>query len=232
MMTAAERLRPHQVLLIGAALAAGLAADGLTDIIGQALIGIAVWGVMLSFLARVPASERHPLMACLLIATAGELALSLGWGLYTYRLGNIPAFVPPGHVLLFTLGLWLARRISEHAARAVFACAGLYATAVALIGLDTFAGPLFLMIAVVWCALPAHRRLFAATFALSLALEIYGTWLGVWSWALDVPGLPLVTTNPPGTGSAFYCALDTLAIIAALAFVPSANGSCEAIKAA
>ena len=58
MTTAAERLRPPQVLLIGAALAVGLAADVGTDIIGQALIGIAVWGLMLSFLARIPASER------------------------------------------------------------------------------------------------------------------------------------------------------------------------------
>jgi hypothetical protein len=30
------------------------------------------------------------------IATTGEMLLSLGWGQYTYRLGNVPMFVPPG----------------------------------------------------------------------------------------------------------------------------------------
>ena len=59
------------------------------------------------------------LMACLVIATAGEIVLSLGWGLYTYRLDNIPLFVPPGHVLLLLLGLSLARRMSDGAALAI-----------------------------------------------------------------------------------------------------------------
>lgn len=230
-MTAAANLRPRQALVIVVALALGLAADTRTDVIGQALIGIGIWTVMFRFLARAPAPERHALMACLTIATAGELALSLGWGLYTYRLGNIPPFVPPGHVLLFMLGLWLASRITDLAARVVFVCVGIYSAAVALAGLDTFAGLLFLVIAVAWGALPAHRRLYASTFALSLVLEIYGTWLGVWSWALDVPGMPLVTTNPPGTAGAFYCALDALVVTAMLLVVRPMNRRYDAIKA-
>ena len=229
-MTTAAKLHPLQLLGIVVTLALGLAADVRTDVIGQALIGIGIWGFMLCFLARAPATERHALMACLTIATAGELALSLGWGLYTYRLGNIPPFVPPGHVLLFMLGLWLAGRITDAAARVVFVCAGLYSAAVALVGLDTFAGPLFLVIVVAWYALPAHRCLFASTFTLSLVLEVYGTWLGVWSWALDVPGLALVTTSPPGTAGAFYCALDALAISAMLLFLPPLRQ--PAVKAA
>ena len=231
-MTAAAQLRPHQVLVIVVALALGLAADARTDVIGQALIGIGIWTVMFWFLARAPAAERHALMACLTIATAGEVALSLGWGLYTYRLGNIPPFVPPGHVLLFMLGLWLSSRISDRAARVVFACAGLYSAAVALAGIDTLAGLLFGVIALAWCALPAHRGLYASTFALSLVLEIYGTWLGLWTWALEVPGMPLATTNPPGTAGAFYCALDALVVTAMLLVLAPVKQRYEAIKAA
>jgi hypothetical protein len=230
--TGAAKLRPWQVLTIVVALAVGLAADVRTDVIGQALIGIVIWIVMFCFLARITVPERHAMMACLTIATAGELALSLGWGLYTYRLGNIAPFVPPGHVLLFMLGLWLASRITGHAARVVFVCAGLYSAGVALIGFDTFAAPLFLIIAIAWCALPAHRRLYAGTFTLSLVLEIYGTWLGVWSWALDVPGLPLATTNPPGTASAFYIALDALVVTAMMMILPPLKQRYGAVKAA
>ena len=214
------------------ALALGLAADVRVDLFGQALIGGVLWAMMLSLLTRFPAPERHALIACLGIATAGELVLSLVWGLYTYRLGNIPAFVPPGHVLLFLLGSWFAQRITDTAARCLFACAGIYAAAAALAGFDTFSGLLFLVIAVAWFALPRHRRLYAATFMFSAALEIYGTWLGVWSWAHEVPGLPLVTTNPPGVVGAFYCALDALVVTASLLLLPAFKRNSRVVRAA
>ncbi len=54
---------------------------------------------------RAPAPDA--LRAVLAWATAGELFCSLLWGLYTNRLGNIPHFVPPGHVVVFLIGLQL-----------------------------------------------------------------------------------------------------------------------------
>src|SRR6267378_2891778 len=164
-----------RVVLIVLTLAGGLAADVWTDIAGQALVSVAVWAVMLYLLDRVEPALRCGLMACLMIATAGEIFLSLGWGLYAYRLGNVPLFVPPGHVLLLLLGLSLARRMPEAAAN-------------------------------------------ASTFVLSLALELYGTWLGNWTWARDVPGMALVTTNPPAAAGACYCALDALTALATRGF--------------
>jgi hypothetical protein len=50
----------------------------------------------------------------------------------------------------------------------------------------------------------------------SLVLELYGTWLGNWTWAREVPVIALVTTNPPGVASAFYAVLDALVAVAAL----------------
>lgn len=226
------RLSRVQIAGITLSLTLALAADVRTDLFGQALIGIATWAIMLALLARVAPPARYALMACLTIATAGELVLSLGWGLYTYRLGNIPAFVPPGHVLLFMVGLWLAERITDRAAHMVFACAGVYAAGAISIGLDTFAGALFLVIVIAWFAVPSHRRLYAASFACSLALEVYGTWLGVWCWAQQVPGMPLVTTNPPGAVGAFYCALDALVVTATLLLISRGSASYAAVKAA
>ncbi len=205
-------LRPSQLLLIVVTLACGLAAEVRTDIVGQTVLSAAIWLLLFCLLARIQRDQRYALMACMTIATIGELVLSLAWGLYTYRLGNIPLFVPPGHVLLLMLGLSLARRITEKMAYVVTGCAGIYAAIAAAAGLDTLAAPLFLVIAVAWFALPAHRRLYASTFLVSLGLELYGTWLGNWSWAVEVPGMPLVTTNPPGTVGAFYCALDALVV--------------------
>ena len=226
------QLHLRHICVITLALALGLALDVRTDVVGQALIGAATWAAMFILLARFAPPERCALMACLTIATAGELVLSLGWGLYTYRLGNIPPFVPPGHVMLFMVGLWLAERLSDRAAYTVIACAGLYAATAAATGLDTFAGVLFLVICVAWFALPSHRRLYAATFTVALVLEIYGTWLGVWSWASQVPGLALVTTNPPGTVGAFYCALDALVVTATALLIARSNRGYAAIRAA
>lgn len=215
-MNSIPELGARRALFIVLALAAGLWADLGTQIPGQFALGLAFWGLLLALLAPMRPEARRVFFACVAIATAGELFLSLGWGLYTYRLGNVPLFVPPGHALMLMLGIGLAQRMPELAARAVIGGAGAYALAASLAGFDTLALPLFLVLVVAALALPAHRRLFASTFVACLALELYGTALGNWSWAHDVPWLGLRTTNPPALAGAFYCALDAL-VVAVLA---------------
>ena len=61
-------------------------------------------------------------------------------------------------------------------------------------------------------SLPAHTRLFASSFVLTLTLELYGTTLGNWAWDREVPWVGLVTTNPPAIAGAFYCTLHALVI--------------------
>jgi len=209
-----------QVSLIVATLACGLALDIGTNIVGQFVLSGAVWVVLLWLLYQVERDIRLGLMACLVIATAGELFLSLVWGLYTYRLANVPLFVPPGHVLLLLLGLSMAYYLPERAALAIIGGAGVYSLAAAAMGADTLALPLFLVLGAASLAMPQQRRLYASTFVLSLALELYGTWLGNWNWAREVPGMALVTTNPPGVAGAFYCALDCLVAVAVLTLAP------------
>jgi hypothetical protein len=200
--------RPAHALVIIATLALGLFVDVRTDIAGQTALSAVVWVVLFYVLRGSANEERRPLIACMVIATSGEMALSLGWGLYTYRLGNIPMFVPPGHVLMLLLGLALARVMPQTVAQAIFACAALYSLFTAAAGIDTLGAALFLVLAVAATGMPSQRRLFASTFLLSLLLELYGTWLGNWHWARQVPATALVTTNPPGAVGAFYCALD------------------------
>jgi len=203
-----------RILLIVATLVGGLAADMYTNIVGQTVIGLIVWLTLFSLLSDVDSDTRFMLMACLVIATAGEIVLSLGWELYTYRLDNIPLFVPPGHVLLLLLGLSLARRMSESTALAIIGAAGAYSLALAAAGIDTLGVFLFGVLLTASVVMPNQRRLYASTFALALALELLGTWLGNWSWAREVPGTSLVTTNPPVAAGAFYCALDALVVVA------------------
>jgi hypothetical protein len=209
-------IRRRQSAVIIASLAVGLAFDVRTGFHGQVLISAAIWGLLLYLLAHVETHERRAFMACLVIATAGEMFLSLVWGLYTYRLHNIPLFVPPGHVLMLMLGIKMAQRMSKRTADAILGSAAAYALAAAAIGIDTFAIPLLAALAAVSFLMPTHRPLYASTFIASLVLELYGTWLGNWTWAREVPVIALVTTNPPGIASAFYAVLDALVAVAAV----------------
>ena len=191
-------------------LALGLWADIHVELPGQCAIGAVVWALFLALIAPLPATERRMYLACVAIATAGELFLTLGWGLYTYRLGNVPLFVPPGHALMLMLGFSLARRMPENIALGILGGAGVYTLLAAASGLDTLAVPLYLLLMVSVLSLPAHRRLLATSFVLTLTLELYGTTLGNWFWLREVPWVALVTTNPPAIAGAFYCTLHAL----------------------
>ena len=56
-----------------------------------------------------PRTERRQVWLMVGIATCVELFLSLVWGLYQYRWGNVPLFVPPGHGLLYLFALRATR---------------------------------------------------------------------------------------------------------------------------
>jgi hypothetical protein len=199
--------------LIVATIAGGLFADQHWGRYGQVVVSAAAWVVLLAIWRRSDARQRPALAACLLFATAGEIFLSLVWGLYQYRLGNIPLFVPPGHVLLFFLGTRIAERIPLGGEWWI---AGLAVPLVGLLawtGRDTLGPLLYLLFVACLCLSPA-RRLYATMFVLSLAMELYGTWLGNWVWAPQVPWLGLTATNPPVAAGAFYCVLDLLVVSA------------------
>ncbi len=197
--------------LIVATIAGGLVIDQHVAGHGQLFVNVLAWLVFALLWRSRPAGERPALAACLVFATAGEIFLSLAWGLYEYRLGNIPLFVPPGHVLLFFLGTQVAARMPDKAAWWIAAAAAPVVAGLALAGRDTL-GPLLFAMFLACMALSPARRLYAAMFVLSLAMELWGTWLGNWAWAPRVPWLGLAADNPPVAAGAFYCVLDLLVV--------------------
>ena len=197
--------------LIVATIAGGLLLDYHWVRFGQAAASAAAWMVCFGLLARCGPPRRFALLACLVIATAGEIFLSLVWGLYQYRLGNIPLFVPPGHVLLFFLGMQISGRLPDRSVPVISFLAAVAVIALALMGRDTL-GPLLLALFLLCLYISPSRKLYATMFVLSLAMEIYGTWMGNWRWSPDVPWLGLTTLNPPVAAGAFYCVLDLLVV--------------------
>jgi hypothetical protein len=207
-----RRLRTDEALA-ASVFVLGLWLDRQWPVAGQLATSALAWTVFLRLAHRADDDVRLRLWFCLVWAAVGEIFCSLVWGLYTYRLENIPFFVPPGHVLLFWLGLRLAPRLSPAWADRLTLVYLLIAASLALWGLDQFSLLLILAYSVVYWAMPRQRPLLALMFLAATALEFYGTALGAWRWAPVTPVLDLVTTNPPFAAGAFYCMLDAVVMI-------------------
>lgn len=178
---------------------------------GQDIVSIVTWAMLLFWLARSTPYTRTSMILCVVYATAGEIFLSLGWGLYEYRLHNIPLFVPPAHALVFVLGIAISKRMPDSIIWAVPLAAAPPVIALAWIGADTMG--LILYTLLILCMIFSRgRKLYAVMFMLSLGLEIYGTAIGNWYWLHDVPVTGWTTLNPPLAAGTFYCMLDMLVV--------------------
>jgi hypothetical protein len=90
-------------------LATLLALDHFASYPEQLALGVLTWVVLLAALSRVPVERRAQALGVVAFATVGEVTGSLVWGVYHYRLHNLPLFVPPAHGLVYLTGLALAR---------------------------------------------------------------------------------------------------------------------------
>ncbi|MDD3353298.1 hypothetical protein [Zoogloea sp.] len=187
----------------------GLLADARGGSLAQPLVSLWTWGLAALIFVRASAELRLRMLACLAIATLGEGVLSLAWGLYDYRLGNLPLFVPPGHALLYWLGVQLAPRLPGRLLSLIPWLAVLGVGALALARVDWLGVPLLAVFLLCMRYGPAPR-LYATMFLLSLLMELWGTWLGNWSWRSLAPGVGWPVGNPPLAAGAFYCVLDLL----------------------
>ncbi|MEM1180396.1 MAG: hypothetical protein AAGM22_18780 [Acidobacteriota bacterium] len=195
------------VAVVTATIAAGLALEAAAPVPGQAAANVLVIGVYLWLLSRSSRVEARRLLLCAGLGFLGEVFLCLIWGLYDYRLGNLPLYVPFGHALLFVAGL----RLSHLAPRWLPTLVVTSSTG-AVVALVIFAGHtaellwfgLFLAV----FAVGRDRAVYSVMLMTALALEMAGTAPGAWRWAETVPYLGLACGNPPFAAGAFYCLLD------------------------
>src|SRR5678816_363619 len=97
--------------LIAAFLAALLAVDTQVELPGQLVLGGITWIVLLIAARPLPAERRAQVAVVICAATLAELTGSILWGVYSYRLHNLPTFVPPAHGLVFMAGLSLSEAL-------------------------------------------------------------------------------------------------------------------------
>jgi hypothetical protein len=194
---------------VAAYIAAALAVEPYAGPGGVLAIGVATWLFLIAAVRALPRAERARVAAVVAITTGGEILGSLILSLYAYRRGGIPAFVPPGHGLVYLAGLRLSEsRVVRACARPLAVAAG--AAWVALTVRHDVVGAVAML--VLLAAVVRGQALYACMFAVVAALELYGTGMGTWEWARHWPGLHVAMGNPPSGVAAGYCAFDALAL--------------------
>src|SRR5260221_13027841 len=73
------------------------------------MLGLLTFAVLYLSALKAPKEQRLQVWTCVVVATGFEIFGSLVWGVYRYRLHNVPLFVPPGHGMVYLFGLLAAR---------------------------------------------------------------------------------------------------------------------------
>src|SRR4051794_1495130 len=195
-----------------------LALDHFANADEQLLLGAATWLILIASCASLDREDRARALMVVLVASCAELLGSLVLGAYTYRLDNLPAFVPPGHGLVFLAGLRISQsRAVRRNHRAFVGGAVAIAAAWGLSGLWLL-GRTDVLGAITGAALVyvllrgRAAPLYAGVFLIVGFLEVYGTSIGAWHWAATTPGTPLPAGNPPSGIAGVYVLFDILAI--------------------
>lgn len=202
--------------------------DSRTETVSQQnVLGACAWLILIACTRFSPPTERRQVWIMVSIATCVEVWSSIVWGIYRYRFGNVPMFVPPGHGLVYLFALRAGRtpvvlRFPRFFVRAAIACAigwAVFGVAVEPYLMHRFdlMGALWLPI-FLWFMRKPSAPVYAAAFFVTSYLELWGTNIGTWAWQVYAPISNIPTGNPPSVISAGYCLMDywSLSIAAAL----------------
>jgi hypothetical protein len=202
---------------IASYLAALLAVDTQVGLRLQILLGLVTWIVLVALCRPLSGMRRAQVAGVVIFATVGEVTGSLLWGVYTYRLHNLPLFIPPAHGLVFLAGLAVAGAVRERPL--VWLAAGA-AVAWGVAGVTVLprrdvAGAIGVLLLCGYLWKLRARATYAAVFLVVAALELYGTAIGTWRWAPAVPGLGISDGNPPSGVASGYVWFDVMALLLA-----------------
>lgn len=202
----------------------GLGLDHYANLGWQMVLAACTWFILIMACIPLSPEQRSRTAVVVIVATIGEIIGSIIWGAYTYRLGNLPLFVPPGHGLVYLTGLrisqtgWVRRNETPFKAIALtligtWGVLGL----TGVLGRHDVAGAIgCLTLAAFIVGSKRAGTLYCGVFLAVAFLEIYGTAVGTWRWAEEVPGLGVANGNPPSGAASGYVLFD----ICALAFGP------------
>jgi len=196
-----------------------LISDANASIEKQNALGVSGWVFLIGLLLGENREVRMQVVIAVIFATVGEHFASPFMGGYTYRFGNVPAYVPPGHGMVYLTAVALARsglflRYAREITLLVIAVCGLWS----LWGISGLAqqgdavGALLFCVFLVYLFKGRSPMVYLAAFFITTWLELIGTAVGTWKWAPIDPVLGLPQGNPPSGVAAWYCLVDAVAI--------------------
>jgi hypothetical protein len=187
----------------------------------QALLGVATWIVLLGALRACDPLVRTQTLVVVAFATVVEYTFSPGLEAYVYRFDNVPAYVPPGHGLVylsaFALGHspWVRRRLRV-ACVVVLVPLGLWAAHGLLVADRPDAlGAVWFACLVGFVLWGPSREVYVGAAVVVTWLELAGTELGTWVWQSEDPLGWLSIGNPPSGAAGGYGWFDLVALLAA-----------------
>lgn len=168
-----------------------------------------------ALISQMPWQRRVLAVIFVPFSAVGEVIFTMLLGLYQYRLGAIPLYVPLGHSILLSVGLAIGESdfAELHQARLQGGLIAFHALLVGgtlvLFG-DTLSAVLLTIFFIMLCYIP-RRTTYLVIGILVLYIELLGTMWRCWTWGLSPFG-SLHTTNPPTGAFACYVIADLIAV--------------------
>ncbi|OGV33229.1 MAG: hypothetical protein A3E88_01710 [Legionellales bacterium RIFCSPHIGHO2_12_FULL_35_11] len=158
---------------------------------------------------------KRQLIMMVIIASIGEVFASLIMEFYTYRLHNIPLYVPPGHALLFAVIYYAHKQkiIRQHGAwlRPTLLCLSFFISTLFLLVFNDVGGFCCFLLFLAFFYNKRCKLFYLLMFILVFYLEISGTLLQTWAWysvnGVHHPYYPSIA-NPPAGAAGLYMILD------------------------
>lgn len=196
-----------------------LISDANGDVARQYALGFCGWLFLLGLLVGENTEVRTQVVIAVMFATIGEHFASPYMGGYTYRFHNVPAYVPPGHGMVYLTAVALARSgLFLRYAREIATLVVLVCGAWSVWGISGIpkqgdsVGALLFCVFLVYLFKGRSPMVYLAAFFITTWLELIGTAVGTWHWAPIDPVLSLPQGNPPSGVAAWYCLVDAVAI--------------------
>ena len=150
------------------------------------------------------------------VSAIGEVFLSMGIELYTYKFGTVPIYVPFGHAIVIGSGFQLLWRAGVHDHASVIIRRFLIFYAALFLGVfwvfgDSFTVLLGLLFFLGVFAMK-QRVIYMFMPIFVLFVEFVGTAFGCWSWSPKTFDF-MSTTNPPMGSVMFYVYLDMIVMM-------------------
>ena len=214
----ASRRELSVATIVFAWIALGAGTDSGAGIWRQRFVGLVTWTLLAVLLRTEKRSVRLQVVGVIIVATCVEYTASPFLGYYTYRLHNVPSYVPPGHGLVYLAALSIGRSQVAHLLRrpliwfTLVVCGAWAAWGVLLSPRRDVFGAIMFLFLLRFTLRGSRPLVYAGAFLVTSYLELIGTGVGAWAWAHHDPTGTLSIGNPPSGIPGGYCFLDAAGV--------------------